>query len=93
MAPTLRSQSTKQASLPSVNCDGRAKMDENKGETGGESQADPSDFYEDMWDVYDGYDQPNNAREGSVQSCYWTAGMVIVRTKVNGKWQYRCEDE
>ena len=35
----------------------------------------------------------DDAGEGSVQSCYWTDGMVIVRTKINGKWEYSCEDE
>ena len=92
MAPTTLSQSAKHVSPPSANCDDRAKRDE-ESETGDASQEDPPDFYAEMWDVYDGYDQPNNAREGSVQSCYWTDGMVIVRTKINGKWEYRCEDE
>lgn len=52
------------------------------------------DFYETMWGTYDGYDQPDNVPAGTVQQCYWTDGIDIVRVKqADGSWKYSTEHD
>ena len=51
-------------------------------------RSDDDDVYESMWSSYDGIGQRDDAPEGSTQTCYWTDGMMLERTKVNGKWEY-----
>jgi hypothetical protein len=41
-----------------------------------------------MWDDYSGGMHDDDAPEGSYQTCYWTDGTLIERTKVNGVWKY-----
>ena len=63
-------------------------------EVAAEPEEDADDgFLEDMWSVYDGLKQSNDAPNGTVQSCYWTDGTTIVRKKINGVWQYKCDHE
>ena len=49
--------------------------------------------YRDLWLMFDGLEQPDDAPVGSSQSCYWTEGMMICRTKnAEGKWEYFISD-
>ena len=51
-------------------------------------------FYADMWDDFDGQEQPNDVPIGSHQFCYWTDGIEIHRVKqADGSWKYHTEDD
>lgn len=54
---------------------------------------DPDDFYASVWDDYSGGMHDDDAPEGAFQTCYWTDGTLIERTKVNGEWKYRSTPE
>jgi len=54
---------------------------------------DPSDFYASVWDDYSGGMHDDDAPEGAYQTCYWTDGVLIERTKVKGVWKYDSTEE
>ena len=54
---------------------------------------DPDDFYASVWDNYSGGMHDDDAPEGAYQTCYWTDGTLIERTKVNGVWKYNTTSE
>ena len=54
---------------------------------------DPSDFYDALWDDYSGGMHDDDAPEGAYQTCYWTDGVLIERTKVKGVWKYDSTEE
>ena len=54
---------------------------------------DPDDFFASVWDNYSGGMHDDDAPEGAYQTCYWTDGTLIERTKVNGVWKYNTTSE
>lgn len=79
---------------PADRGDGELEEPQEDCDMGDDSEESEGDFYESMWDSFDGQGQPNNVPMGTHQHCYWTDGIEIHRVKqADGTWKYHTEDD